>query len=362
MNTYLADALRYPAEDWIPDVFYEDFQDARQWRRFFKAHFPDGVRSILDKGRDGWHRQDFQALYIACWTYKPVVKGSYMLRLDNDEVDDVRRAYKKKLSSRWTSHLHGPTEKGADASKGWRFLRGYHELLVQIEEAPDGTYLFLKCEGHPAISYAHMKSWNHKRKHGVGLDVNVDLLTLASNEDLHLGIKVRAAENYSPSYKNLMRQLGMGRVIKKRGEIIDTRTASGLMLDKMRSSARRDGSLWTWLEAELRGFGISIDEPFIENSTAQFRNRKLSTVFALVERFRVKAMQRLADGFWRDGFLVALHQARGDIAKITTQLMSDHLRLNHTTTRYYNEVVMVPEDVDYGLTKARRLLKLPKGT
>ena len=76
------------------------------------------------------------------------------------------------------------------------------------------SYLFLKCEGHPAISYAHIKSWNHKRKHGVGLDVNANLLTLASDDDLHLGIKVRAAENYSPTYKALMQQLGFKKLIK----------------------------------------------------------------------------------------------------------------------------------------------------
>jgi hypothetical protein len=110
MKEYLANALRAPAEDWVPDLFYEDFRSAHQWEEFIKRRFPEGASSILTKDH-GWSVRDFQALYIACWIYKPVVKGSYMLLLFDEHQPGVQKAYQKKLSSRWTSHLHGPTTK-----------------------------------------------------------------------------------------------------------------------------------------------------------------------------------------------------------------------------------------------------------
>src|SRR5262245_1070088 len=117
MNEYLANALRSPAEAWVPDLFYEDFRTAAQWMAFIAKRFPNGVRSVLSK-QHGWSVKDFQALYVACWIYKPVVKGSYLLLLFDQHEAGVEKAYRKKLSSRMTSHLHGPTTKGANASSG----------------------------------------------------------------------------------------------------------------------------------------------------------------------------------------------------------------------------------------------------
>lgn len=361
MNQYLADALRDPAEPWIADIFYEGFQTARRWRRFFRHHFRDGVSTILDQDRDSWHRVDFQALYIACWTYKPVVKGSYMLRLDDDGLGDVQRAYKKKLKSRWSSHLNGNTDGGADASKGWKFLRGYHELLVQIEPTPQGTYLFLKCEGHPAVSYAHMKSWNHKRKHGVGLDVNADLLTLASDDERNLGIKVRAAENYSPTYKNLMRQLGYKKLIKKKGEIVDAHTAAAAMASVLIEELH-SRTLRMWLARQLQPIGVRLDRPGFEDRILGLSNRRLSVVFHALAEFPAQALAHLAGGFWGNPLLVAMREARRDLASISSQLRNDYLRGNNNTARYFEEVVVHPDHLDYGLNKAFNLLSLPKGS
>lgn len=148
MNKYLANALREPAEDWVPLMFYEDFCTSQQWIDHINEYYPpdDGIEKILNQ-ETKWSVKDFQALYIACWMYKPVVKGSYMLKLPEESEGNVRKAYKKKLDSRWTSHLHGPVTKGANASKNWRFLKGYHELLVQYEEAPTATICSSSAKG-----------------------------------------------------------------------------------------------------------------------------------------------------------------------------------------------------------------------
>ena len=362
MNEYLANALRHPAEDWIPDLFYEDFQRASQWVAFIQARFPDGVSSILEK-TSGWSARDFQALYVACWISKPVVKGSYMLRLLEDHEAGVQKAYKKKLSSRGTSHLHGPTTKGANASSGWRFLRGYHELLVQIEDAADGKYLFLKCEGHPAISYAHYKSWKHKKETGQGLDVNEALLTAASTTNLHLGIKVRRAENYSNAYRELLQYVlartGRTKLFKKQGEIINTRQAAAMLVNAARQTARKDDNLKTWFQTRLNQYGVgSADLP--EDYFDGVSNYFVGGVFGTLAAFADQAHNVFGSVWLNDNFLVALRRAQRDLTSIGTQLVKDFRRGNTQTVRYFEEVTVHPYDIDRALDKARTLLTKPK--
>lgn len=77
----------------------------------------------------GWTASDFHALYIACWIFYPVEKGTFMIPLTAQQRKNVKSGYQN-LDPRWTSPLH---KHGRSAAKGWKFLKGYGELLVQME-------------------------------------------------------------------------------------------------------------------------------------------------------------------------------------------------------------------------------------
>lgn len=321
MNKYLANALRSPQAEWVADAFYENFQSAVHWRDYLVNQFMEGgkldVGTILDKER-GWHAIDFQALYVACWTYKPVVKGSYMLCV-TDVEGNVRRGYKK-LPSRWTSHLH-TENKGGVGSDGWRFLKGYHELLVQMEEENGERYLFLKCEGHPSISVPHVKSYLHKKTHGVGRDVNEELLTVASDEDLGVGINVRRAENYSSGYKVLMQELGKKKLIKKHGEIVNVRQAAALLVNAARETSRRIGEEHkTWLAQRLHPSGVplhgNIDEDHFKNS----ENGTVADVLESIVAFAFRVTPALGGSLGMHRWVGALVSAQRDVESVAREL------------------------------------------
>jgi hypothetical protein len=315
------------------------------------------VGTILDKPR-GWHAIDFQALYVACWTYKPVVKGSYMLCV-TDVQGNVRHGYKK-LSSRWTSHLH-KEDKGGVGSKGWRFLKGYHELLIQMEEDNGETYLFLKCEGHPAISIPHVKSYFHKKTHGVGLDVNEELLTVASDQDLNVGINVRRAENYSTSYKTLMQELGKKKLIKKQGEIINVREAAALLVNAAREMSRSVGEGHkAWLAQRLQPSGVPRHGNIQEDHFRTAQNGTIADVLETIIDFAFRVIPALRGGLGTHRWLGAVVSAQRDIERIVSELRKDQARGNTNTVRYFEEVVVTRHQVNHGLEKAFRLLSLPK--
>lgn len=178
-------------------------------------HIPGWDVNIL-LGRSGawWRRENFQALYVACWIFHPVEKGSYMLKLESAaQASNVRSAYdrllqSRELQARISSHLSG---RGASAHDGWSFLKGYHELLIQIEGERGGTpYLFLKCEGHAldgAIStLKHCLSWAVKIATGSGQTASAELHNLAKASS---NVELRAAENFSKDFKTLQKQLGL---------------------------------------------------------------------------------------------------------------------------------------------------------
>jgi hypothetical protein len=364
MNEYLANALRDPAEDWIPDLFYEDFHTAVQWKNFIRDRFPQGVSTILSKGT-GWSTADYQALYIACWTYKPVVKGSYMLKIFDEDQSGVEKSFlkQKKSHKRWTSHLHGPTTDGIDASSGWKFLKSYHELLIQMEDANDGKYMFLKCEGHPSISWKHYKSYRHKKKHGVGLDVNEDLLTKASDEELHLGIKIRAAENYSADYRALVEYLFKiegTKVLDKTGEIFNTRQVAAMLVNAARKSSKSNEVLKTWLKTRLLPFGISLDFKVGDSHFDGSDNNAISKVFETMADFSDQARNVFGHHMTDDRFLALLRKARLDIRSVSRKLLKDFINGRTMTVRYFEEVNVHPYDLDNALEKALRLLDLPK--
>jgi len=120
----------------------------------------------------------------------------------------IKDAYNKHCTGRKSSHLSGS---GRSASSGWRFLKGYKELLVQFETTKGRPYLFLKSEGHTTgVSgiIPHMQSWAHKNKHGEGIQASPALNLLASPVSAwDDAIEGRAAENYAKAYGKLLKKV-----------------------------------------------------------------------------------------------------------------------------------------------------------
>ncbi|SDZ83326.1 hypothetical protein [Microbulbifer marinus] len=199
--------------DFSRRIFGPDFQSYGDFCSYFEKHFPQqqdihSVWKAKGQNKDAWSEADFQALYVACWIYKPMEKGTYFVRMTSSEAASVGTGFKK-LKTRKSSHL---SKSGRSAHSGWKFLAGYEELLVQWQETSDRTYLMLKAEGHTTglgSLYPHLKSWNHKRKTGAGLQANADLNRLANSN--HTPIIARGAENFSNAYMAFLKDLGTKR-------------------------------------------------------------------------------------------------------------------------------------------------------
>lgn len=202
------------AKKHLRGVFQGGFEDLQGWRTML-ANIPGGdVDILLNRTGGFWTRECFQALYVACWIFHPVEKGTYMLKLGPAHYPNVRAAYdgllaSGALQSRISSHLSG---QGASAHEGWAFLRGYGELLLQLEGGATEPYLMLKCEGHALESglslstVLHGASYVKKKLTGSGATANDDLHQLAQNS---LSVEGRAAENYSKSYERVLDKLGL---------------------------------------------------------------------------------------------------------------------------------------------------------
>jgi hypothetical protein len=203
------------ARQHIREIFGKDFQNWAGWTNLLDQMPGGNVNLLLNRQGAWWNRECFQALYVACWIHHPVAKGSFMIKLDPPHDANVRAAYGKLLStgeiqSRISSHL---SKKGASAHEGWDFLRGYGELLIQIEgEAQHAPYLFLKCEGHALESglslstIMHGLSWVQKTFTGAGAVASPELEEWAK-ASRH--VEGRAAENFGKSYEKHLKQLGL---------------------------------------------------------------------------------------------------------------------------------------------------------
>lgn len=206
------------------------------------------------------------------------------------------------------------------------------------------------------MSMAHIKSYRHKKATGKGLDVNEDMLLMASDEDRHLGIKERAAENYSMAYRDLLRSLGKKKFMKKYGEIINTRQAAALLLNAAKDAARDDDPLATALIKLLRQWGLSPDiDPVDDDAFEDKSNYKLSQVFTLLVDLCDEVRQ-----LGGPPELELMCNAQDDLRKIASQLQKDGLRGNERTVRYFQEVVALPADINRGIKKAYRLLSMEK--
>jgi hypothetical protein len=221
-----ADMGASTAQVLVRDVFGPGFQTGRGWTDFLDRNIPMGdVQILLNRTPGFWTRESFQALYIACWVFHPVEKGSYMIQLNPAQEANVNGAYQAllrsgELQSRISSHLG---KRGASAHEGWAFLQGYGELLVQMEGPPTGPkYLFLKCEGHPlsgAISsLKHGMSWVVKSVTGSGQTASPALNNLAKSSTT---VEGRAAENFSKTFKKVHKKLGLSGKEVTVGEVVN---------------------------------------------------------------------------------------------------------------------------------------------
>jgi hypothetical protein len=221
----------YPRDRELCEKFFgPHFQTVKEVQVFLRCHLHGGtVTTHMMSSPLSWDVKSFQALYIACWIHHPVEKGTYMMPLTSSHwtpgangIEDQIRAATGRLSSRISSHLSG---KGYSASKDWHFLKGYHELLIQIEDLSvnhSSPHLMLKAEGHTTgLSgiVGHSLSYINKRFTGKGLVANKALYTYAKDKDRGSSgiVEERAAENYDKGYKSILKWLGL------RGELITVR-------------------------------------------------------------------------------------------------------------------------------------------
>lgn len=213
------------ARQMVQTVFGPAFQTPRGWADFLDTSIPmRDVGVLLKRSPAFWNRENFQALYVACWIFHPVEKGSYMLQLGPTEYQNVKGAYDRLLQSgelqaRISSHL---SKRGASAHEGWGFLQGYAELLVQIEgERTGAPYLFLKCEGHAMdgmiSTLKHCTSWLVKIATGAGQTASPALNNLAKSSTT---VEARAAENFGKAYKKLQKKLGLSGTEVTVGEVV----------------------------------------------------------------------------------------------------------------------------------------------
>jgi len=188
----------------LKKLFGPAFQSLEDWKTFIRQGLSlNSVTNQMCSHR--WDVKTFQALYVACWVHNPVEKGTFMIQIPDGCAARVQTAITECCTKRKSSHLSG---KGYSASKGWNFLKHYHELLVQFEKTGNQYFLFLKAEGHTTNTSAivpHAASWAHKEVYGYGKTASPELHKLASEKpDL---VSSRSAENYAKGYKALLKEV-----------------------------------------------------------------------------------------------------------------------------------------------------------
>lgn len=194
----------------IHQIFQPPFQTLAGWQSYWSPR-ANGISQIFQKPGSSWSAADFQALYIACWLYQPLEKGSFMIPIPQILHQQRLADAMTKLPTRWSSHL---SEKNArSAGQNYSFLTGYSELLVQYEAERGSPIrsLFLKTEGHGSLSLAHMSSYITKSRTGKGNTASAALHNLATQRQF--GIKERAAENYEKPYEELLHYLKLPKLV-----------------------------------------------------------------------------------------------------------------------------------------------------
>src|SRR5579871_5654644 len=97
MRSVMIDAIRTSDPEFM-QMFDTGFDSGAKWAEFVSGQFgprePLTVNRILDLDQR-WHAARFQALYIACWIYHPVEKGSYMIKLSDQQKANAEASAKK---------------------------------------------------------------------------------------------------------------------------------------------------------------------------------------------------------------------------------------------------------------------------
>jgi len=244
MDKTLIEAILNRDQEIIPKVFKEDFQHPVRWLQYLEGHFGKApvarIETILDKRpvieekaiisknveryKDRWHAAGFQALYIACWVYQPLEKGSFMIKLTPQQLENARRSVKG-MGTRTSSHLTAQSYTAAGgALKHFGFIQGYDELLVILQD----DWLFLKMEGESSSHPMHWGGFLNKAVTGHGFISNEYLNKLPENNIY--GIVGRAAENYNSKYEELLKKL---QVPNKQGRMVSLKEAKGKMVTIM---------------------------------------------------------------------------------------------------------------------------------
>ena len=324
MKSELIEAIRVRNPE-IMALFVPPFDHPAHWISFIEEYFGTdapvssySVTRILNYAAQ-WHSHRFRALYIACWICHPVEKGSYMIRL-TPEQKAAAQASADQLTWRASSHL-ASTSRSARGGEDFQFISGYGELLVIVE----GDFLFLKMEGHNAMSISHMSSWVTKIRTGEG-EVANELLNRKAKEG-RFGIQGRGAENYSHPYKALIMALGMS------GKMVTFAQVIAALRQKFPTVSIPPGGG----EQALRGYFDNL-----------YRFAGMSNPLVLSREF-----------------LDILLDARKDIMGIISDLVADERRLgpggldNFGVNRIFREIRMTPEEIDGKLTRFVNALKAP---
>ena len=339
---------------WVKDIFTDRFQTAHQWCDYLLTHFGGtmSVNTILNRG--DWGVADFQALYIACWLFYPLEKGSYMIPLTASQRANAKGGYGK-LGVRATSHLH---HHGRSAGQDWRFLKGYTELLVQMEgggkHSPEiSPHLFLKNEGHPAVSVGHMMSYFHKLRHGTG-DVANEAIQRVIKEQAQLGIDLgiagRAAENYSKGYQKVLTAVGLtGATVTAQAAIVE-------MFNQCRVAMANKGQITPALNALVSAAGLQA--PMAEHGVGGLDNAQMG---AMVDQVLLPFSHAASGTPFSDAklgkFFTAMLGAEDDLKQLATQLRADAQRTGQErSVRYFQEIVVGTPALDAGLGAAYRML------
>jgi hypothetical protein len=226
---------------WLNQVFEPPFHTSAGWLNALANRLGGGASGVCARlAREPGTAEPFQTLFIACWIHRPVEKGSYMIPIPNNLLDGVGRAVNA-LPTRWSSHLSEANARSAGTN--YNFLKGYQELLVQVEtdRVTRTPYLFLKSEGHGAMSFAHISSFIQKVRTGAGNTQSEALHRLAELPDW--GITARAAENFSKGYEGLLSNVGI------KGKVVDAAQAIPAICNKLSQKVPlQNASIWNqWL-------------------------------------------------------------------------------------------------------------------
>lgn len=278
-----------------------------------------------------------------------------MIPLTAAQRTNVKTGYGH-LGLRATSHLH---KHGRSAGAGWQFLTGYTELLVQLEgggkHSPEiSPHLFLKNEGHPAVSVGHLLSYWHKLRHGAGNVANDAIQRVVKEQaqlGIDLGIAERAAENYSNAYQKVLDALGLA------GATVTAQAAVVEMFTQCRVAAANKGQQ---LAAPLMtGLGMGgLQAAIAEHGVGGLDNAQMG---AMIDNVLLPVAQAAAGIAFSDAKLVrvlgAMRDAEADLKTLAGHLRADAQRTgSERSVRYFQEIVVSPSAIDAGLAAAYQML------